>query len=98
MLTSSSGILSLQPSSIAAFLAADTSEDIASFLPCLLLSLLQSCLFVIVPSAWLVPPAFLTLFTGLLVRFVRIGAVYLYNTPYVLEIAIVYCNEFVDGY
>ena len=24
----------------------------------------------------------LTLFTGLLVRFVRIGAVYLYNTPY----------------
>ena len=30
----------------------------------------------------LVPPAFLTLFTGLLVRFVRIGAVYLYNTPY----------------
>ena len=32
LLTSSSGILSLQPSSIAAFLAADTSEDIASFL------------------------------------------------------------------
>ena len=29
LLTSSSGILSLQPSSIAAFLAADTSEDIA---------------------------------------------------------------------
>jgi len=51
-----------------------------------LLSLLQSCLFVIVPSAWLVPPAFLTLFTGLLVRFVRIGAVCFYNTPYVQKL------------